>query len=140
MPRLRPARLVASLRAVREQLVARTKVLKTTDSAEALVKDANALVARLDALESKLHNPEARVNYAILAGRSGGVKLHSRLSPPYTWSHEGDGAPTEPMREIYARLEKELEALEADWTAVLEKDLPALNAKARARAPEERRA
>jgi hypothetical protein len=95
------------------------------------VKDAEALVAGLDTLESKPHNPEARVNYDILAGRSGGVKLHSRLSPLYSWSHEGDGAPTEPMREIYDLFEKELEALVAEWAAVVETDLPALNRKAR---------
>jgi photosystem II stability/assembly factor-like uncharacterized protein len=128
----RVADIVAGLRDVREQIAARTKGLEKIDTAKELVKDAEALVAQLDTLESKLHNPEARVNYDILAGRSGGVKLHSRLSPLYTWSHEGDGAPTEPMREIYGRLEKELEALAAEWAAVLETDLPALNAKAHA--------
>jgi hypothetical protein len=35
------------------------------------------------------------------------------------------------MREIYARLAEELKGLEAEWTAVLETDLPALNARAR---------
>ncbi len=113
----RVAEIVAGLRAVREQIAARTKGLEGNDAAKELVKDADALVAQLDALESKLHNPEARVNYDILAGRSGGVKLHSRLSPLYSWSHDGDGAPTEPMREIYGQLEKELEALAAEWEA-----------------------
>ncbi|MFN2169366.1 MAG: hypothetical protein ACK2U9_24295, partial [Anaerolineae bacterium] len=65
------------------------------------------------------------------AGRAGGVKLHSRLSPVYTWAREGDGAPTQPIREMYGRLKQELASLEADWTAILETDVPALNAKAR---------
>ena len=67
----------------------------------------------------------------FLAGRSGGVKLHSRLSPLYSWAHDGDGAPTAPVREIYGHVEKELGELAAEWTAILETDLPALNAKAR---------
>jgi photosystem II stability/assembly factor-like uncharacterized protein len=125
------ADVVAGLRAVRENIAARTKELEAVDAAKDLVRDTNALVAKLDTLESKLHNREARVNYDILAGRSGGAKLHSRLAPLYTWAHEGDGAPTGPMREIYGRLEKELETLAAEWSAVLETDLPALNAKAR---------
>jgi hypothetical protein len=128
----RVADIVAGLRDVREQIAGRTKGLEGNDAAKELVKDARSLVAQLETLESKLHNPEARVNYDILAGRSGGVKLHSRLSPLYTWSHEGDGAPTQSMREIYGLLEKELETLVAEWAALLETDLPALNAKARA--------
>jgi photosystem II stability/assembly factor-like uncharacterized protein len=128
----RVADIVVALRGVREQIAARTKTLAGNAAAEGLVKAAGALAAKLDSLESKLHNPEARVNYDILAGRSGGAKLHSRMSPLYTWSHEGDGAPTEPMREIYDQLQKELKALDAEWSTVLETDLPALNAKARA--------
>jgi photosystem II stability/assembly factor-like uncharacterized protein len=127
----RVAEIVAGLRAVREQIAARAQGLEKIDTAKELVEDAKALVAQLDTLESKLHNPEARVNYDILAGRSGGVKIHSRLSALYSWSHEGDGAPTEPMREISGLLEKELETLAAEWKAILETDLPELNAKAR---------
>jgi hypothetical protein len=40
------------------------------------------------------------------------------------------------MRGVAAELEKELEGLSADWTAILEKDVPAFNAKARELAPE----
>jgi hypothetical protein len=126
------AEIVAGLRAVRERIGARTKGLEGNDAAKELADAAAALVARLDTLESQLHNPEARVNYDILAGRSGGVKLHSRLSPLYSWSHDGDGAPTAPMREMYGQLEKELETLAAEWEAICETDLPALNTKARA--------
>ena len=59
------------------------------------------------------------------------MKLHSKLSPLYSWAHNGDGAPTQPVREIYGRLAGELEALDAEWAAILETDLPALTAKAR---------
>ncbi len=127
----RVAEIVNDLRVVRERLDARTGLLEGDDAAKGLVADAEALVEKLDALESKLHNREAQVNYDILAGRSGGVKLHSRLSPLYSWSRDGDGAPTQPAREIRARLEQELASLAAEWTAILETDVPALNAKAR---------
>jgi hypothetical protein len=60
------------------------------------------------------------------------VKLHSRLSPLYSWAHDGDGAPTAPIREIHAGIREELEEVAAEWAAILEGDLPALNAKARA--------
>ena len=125
------ADIVRDLRATRDHLSARAKLLEGNDAAKELVTDAGALVGKLDALESRFHNPEARVNYDILAGRSGGVKLHSRLSPLYSWAHDGDGAPTAPVREIYGQVEKELGELAAEWTAILETDLQALNAKAR---------
>jgi photosystem II stability/assembly factor-like uncharacterized protein len=127
----RVADIVAGVQAVREGLATRARLLEGNEAAAELVKDASALGKKLDVLESKLHNPEAEVNYDILGGRSGGVKLHSQLSPLYSWAREGDGAPTQPVREIYGRLDAELDGLSAEWTAILETDLPALNAKAR---------
>jgi hypothetical protein len=40
------------------------------------------------------------------------------------------------MREVYAGLRKELDALAAEWKAILETDVPALNARARELAPD----
>ena len=40
------------------------------------------------------------------------------------------------MRDVYAELKKELDALGAEWKAILETDVPALNAKARELAPD----
>jgi hypothetical protein len=126
----RVAQIVAGVRAVRQGLAVRTKLLEEDAAAAELVEDATALGVKLDALESKLHNPEAEVNYDILGGRAGGVKLHSRLSPLYSWAHDGDGAPTAPVREIYGQIAKELAEVAVEWAAILETDLPALNAKA----------
>ena len=66
----------------------------------------------------------------------GGAKLYSRLAPLYSWAHDGDGRPTQGMRDVYAELKGELDALGAEWKAILETDVPALNAKARELAPD----
>jgi hypothetical protein len=126
--------IVHDLRSVREQVKSRSAALAGTSSAAELAKAAEAVVARCDALEDKLHNPKAQVSYDILA-MPGGTKLYSRLGPLYSWSHEGDARPTQGMREVYAELKKELDAYAAEWKAIVETDVKALNAKARELAP-----
>jgi photosystem II stability/assembly factor-like uncharacterized protein len=127
----RLAGFVRDLRSVREQLRTRAALLETDPAAAGVVEAARDLAARLDTLEGKLHNPEAEVSYDVLAGRKGGAKLYSRLAPLYSWAEEGDGAPTQGMEEVRATLESELAALAAEWTGILDNDLPALDAKAR---------
>src|SRR5262249_50490003 len=70
--------LVEGMRSVRKQLADRNELLKDNAEAEPLVKAANGLIARLDDVEAKLHNPKAQVGYDILAMR-GGAKLYSEL-------------------------------------------------------------
>jgi photosystem II stability/assembly factor-like uncharacterized protein len=127
--------IVHDLRSVREQVEARAASLKDRPGAAPLAEAAGALVATCDALEEKLHNPKAEIGYDILA-MPGGAKLYSRLAPLYSWAHDGDGRPTQGMRDVYAELKKELDALAAEWKAILEKDVPALNARARELAPD----
>jgi len=131
----RLAAVVRDLRAVREQVRARGAAVRGRADAAPLVDAADALVARCDDLEERLHNPKAEISYDILA-MPGGAKRYSRLAPLYSWSHEGDGRPTQGMREVHAELRKELDALAAEWSAVLQRDVPALNAKARELAPD----
>ena len=109
--------------------------MRGRSGAAPLAAAADALVAKCDALEGRLHNPKAEVAYDILA-MPGGAKLYSRLGPLYSWAREGDGRPTQGMREVYAELRKELDGLVAEWKAVVESDLPALNQKARELAPD----
>ncbi len=66
----------------------------------------------------------------------GGAKLYSRLAPLYSAVHDGDGGPTQGMRDVYVELKRELDALSGEWKAILETDVPALNAKARVLAPD----
>lgn len=127
---VRLAGIVHGLRSVREQVKARAASLRGVPAAAPLVAAADALTGRCDALEERLHNPKAEVTYDILA-RPGGAKLYSRLAPLYSWSHDGDGRPTQGMREVYAELKAELDALDAEWKAILAADVPAFNAKAR---------
>jgi len=132
------ARLRASvhaLRSVREQVKTRLAPMRAEPAKAPLVGAGDALVAKCDALEAKLHNPKAEVAYDILA-MPGGAKLYSRLAPLYSWASEGDGLPTQGMREVYAELRRELDLLTAEWQAILETDLPALNRKARELAPD----
>ena len=99
----RLAATVHELRAVREQVVARAALARGRAGTEPLVAAADAVAAKCDALEGRLHNPKATVAYDILA-MPGGAQLYSRLGPLYSWASEGDGRPTQGMREVYALL------------------------------------
>ena len=127
--------IVHDLRSVREQVKARSASLQGVAAAAPVAEAASALAGQCDALEQKLHNPKAEVTYDILA-MPGGAKLYSRLAPLYSAVTEGDGRPTQGMRDVYAVLKGELDALGAEWKAILETDVPALNAKARELAPD----
>jgi hypothetical protein len=131
----RLAASVHELRAVREQVATRAALVRGQPGKEPLVLSADALVAKCDALEARLHNPKAEVAYDILA-LPGGAQLYSRLGPLYSWASEGDGRPTQGVREVYAELRRELDGLVAEWGAIVETDLPALNQKARELAPD----
>ena len=130
----RLAGIVHGLRSVREQVKARSASLHGP-AALPVAEAASALAGKCDALEDRLHNPKAEVAYDILA-MPGGAKLYSRLAPLYSAAHDGDGRPTQGMRDVYAVLKGELDTLEAEWKAILETDVPALNAKARDLAPD----
>ncbi|MGH9348380.1 MAG: WD40/YVTN/BNR-like repeat-containing protein, partial [Vicinamibacterales bacterium] len=116
---------VGRLETVREQLQGHVKVLDGDRRAAEVVGMAKALVARLDELESRWHNPEAEVAYDILA-RKGGAKLYSRLSPLLMFVNEGDGVSTQGMREVFAAQRKELGDLEGELKGLLDKDLASI--------------
>ena len=127
--------IVHDLRSVREQVKARSASLQGVAAAVPVAEAASALAGKCDALEERLHNPKAEVAYDILA-MPGGAKLYSRLAPLYSAVTDGDGRPTQGMRDVHAELRKELDALSAEWKAILEIDVPAFNAKARELAPD----
>ena len=122
----RLTKIVNALRGVRTQVAARKELVKADKAAAEWVKTADALAPKLDALEDKLHNPKAEVTYDILAFK-GGAKLYSRIIPLYSFAIDGDGVPTQGMREVYATLKGELDALEKEWTALLGAEIATLN-------------
>ena len=91
-----------------------------------MVKDATSLIAKLDLLEEKLHNPKAEVTYDILA-RKGGARLYSQLAQLYEWLKDSDGPITQGMREVYAEQAKELRHLETVLQGLVTGDLNRLN-------------
>ena len=125
--------LVDSMRSVKEQLASRKKALEPRKSESGiadLLKAGDALTEKIDTLEGKLHNPKAEVTYDILAER-GGARLYSRLSPLLMWTNDGDGLPTDGMKQVMAQFEQEFAPLERDVQALLSKDLADINARAK---------
>jgi hypothetical protein len=121
--------LVNQVRSVRDQLLARSKSLEARKSEGAvadLLKNAEVVIAKADALEGKLHNPKAEIVYDILAMR-GGTKLYSRLSPLQMWAIEAEGPPTAGMLQVLATQEKELEGLARDTDQFLRQEVAPLN-------------
>ncbi len=122
----RLTRAVVKLQSVRRQLAERNELLAKDEKAKDLVESSKALIAKLDDLEARMHNPKAEISYDVLAMK-GGAMLYSRMSPFFNWVHGGDGAPTQGMREVFAEQSKELAGLEAELQGLLGQDLAALN-------------
>jgi hypothetical protein len=126
----RLSRTVEQIRSVREQIRARNALLAQVKAAAELVRSGEAVAARCDDLEGRLHNPTAQISYDILAMK-GGTRLYSKLAPLYNWAMEGEGRPTQGMREMAAEHKKELDALVGEWKGLLAGEVAALNVKAR---------
>jgi photosystem II stability/assembly factor-like uncharacterized protein len=126
----RLARLVATLRSVREQARSRRALLARRPDAADLLKGIDRIVGRADELERALHNPDAEVTYDILAMR-GGARLYSRMSPLLEWASDGDGAPTQGMRDVHASQRDELDRVAGQVKQFVDGDVAALNEAAR---------
>ena len=88
------------------------------------------MIAKLDALEAKLHNPKAKVTYDILAmkGRSSALLepgLAVRRDP------RGRRASDQGMREAAGQLSGQLGKLLDEFQALIDKDLADLNQQAK---------
>jgi photosystem II stability/assembly factor-like uncharacterized protein len=124
--------LVNDLQSVKAQLKGRAAALdarKAEPPIAELLKSADAIVKKADALEDKLHNPTAEVAYDILAMR-GGTRLYSRLAPLQEWAIEAEAAPTSGMTQVLEAQEKELADLERETRNFLEEEIGTLNAAA----------
>jgi hypothetical protein len=123
--------MVATIHGVREQLKDRQQRLGADPRTAQLVASGDQLIARLDAIERVIHNPDAEIDYDILAGRDGGTKLYSRFAWLLGSADDHDGPPTQGMREVAAELAAALASEEMKLDALLKDDLTALNALAR---------
>ncbi len=122
--------IVRQIRSVREQISSRNKLLQGNAKASQLIKDSDALSAKLDVLDGKLHNPKAEVVYDILAFK-GGAKVYSRISGLYAFVVASDDLPTQGQGEVYAEQKKELDGYNAEWKQ-LSAEIANLNAAAKA--------
>jgi photosystem II stability/assembly factor-like uncharacterized protein len=125
----RLARAVEQIRSVRGQVVARNELLAHESRAAPLVKASKALLPRLDELEDKLHNPKAKVAYDILA-QKGGAHLYSQLAWLFEVLKEGDGPPTQGVKEVYADQSSLLFRYLDEWHHLEREDMARLNEQA----------
>lgn len=125
----RLTRTVGKLRSIKKQVAARADLVRKDESKADLIKASDAALAKLDALEAKLHNPKATVVYDILAFE-GGAQLYSRMAPLFDTIKGGDGAPTQGMREEYAREKADLDRYVAELEGLISGDVASLDKQA----------
>ena len=124
---------IEDVRAMRAQ--ARDSRERTAGNAAAqpLRATADDIIKRCDALEARMHNPEAEVVYDVLGGRKGGAKLYSQIAPAFSDMQSSDYEPTpgqldlmnENLAEL-AQLEEQLHSLRTRELAQLEAQVKAL--------------
>jgi photosystem II stability/assembly factor-like uncharacterized protein len=123
--------IVRRLRAIRRQVETRAELVKDTEGTGQLLLDGKALLARLTSLEEKLHNPRAQVTYDILA-QKGGAQLYSQLAWLYELTKDGDGAPTQGVKDAYAAQAVLLGKYDKEWKSVLANEVARWNREAKA--------
>jgi hypothetical protein len=122
--------MVETLRSVREQIAAIASRVADDPGAARLVEMGEQVTSKLTAIEEVLHNPQAEVNYDVLAGRDGGAKLYSRLGWLASGALDHDGPPTQGMTEVAADLAREMAEQESALARLLSEDLASFNATA----------
>ncbi|HLW64386.1 MAG TPA: hypothetical protein VKS79_03635 [Gemmataceae bacterium] len=123
----RLTKIVLDLRKVRKQVQERAALLAKDENARPLVEAGKKLSKKLDDLEGALHNPKAKVTYDILA-QKGGAKLYSQFALLFEMTKEGDGLPTQGMKELNAELSADLDKRDKQWTTLLNSDATQYNA------------
>jgi hypothetical protein len=118
--------IVRQIRSTRQQLKARNELLNSNPKAAGLIKDSDALIQKLDALEAKLHNPKAEVVYDLFSFK-GGAQLYSRIASLYSYATDSDGRPTEAMISSATEQREELNRYKSDWQKLQSEDLANLN-------------
>ncbi|NNF40017.1 MAG: glycosyl hydrolase [Woeseiaceae bacterium] len=115
------------LRSLREQLEVRHKALADDPRASRLVTLGENALEKITGIEKRLYNPNAEVNYDILAGRDGGAKLYSRFGWLYRTALDHNGPPTQGMREVNDELSALYEESKLALQQLLDEELGQLN-------------
>jgi photosystem II stability/assembly factor-like uncharacterized protein len=122
--------IVNDLRAIKKQLQLHEELLAKQVRAKEFLKLGNSLKSKLDELEGRLHNPKAEVTYDILA-QKGGAKLYSQLGSLLGFAMNGDGPPTQGMKDLAEELEKQLAECDEEFRKLQAEEVVQLNALAR---------
>jgi hypothetical protein len=115
------------LRNIRDQLEARHRALSEEPGASRLVALGEEALARVAVIEKMLYNPNAKVNYDILAGRDGGARLYSRSGWLYLTGFDHNGPPTQGMREVNREQATLYEQARDELRRLIGEDLKRLN-------------
>ncbi len=118
---------IVEVRSIRQQAKALVESLAGRAEAARLVEASQKLIAGCDALEAKLHNPKAEIVYDILA-QKGGTRLYSNLAFVFETIKDGDGPPTQGVREVFAEQQAELGRYEEELASLKAKELAAVEA------------
>jgi len=124
------SKTVIRLQKIRKQLEDRNTLLAGVPGSEEVVKASKEAVEKIDSFENRLHNPKAKVTYDILSFK-GGAKLYSQLSSLYSFVSDGEGAPTQGMKDVHAEYSKELTTVLSEVDRFLSTGLVELNRKAK---------
>jgi photosystem II stability/assembly factor-like uncharacterized protein len=117
---------VEQIRAVKQQLTTKNELLKDNAKAKDLVKLGQDILKKLEALEGKLHNPNAKIPYDLLA-QKGGAQIYSQLNAVYFGVTGSDGVPTQGERDAFAEQTKEVAKVDADLKKLIEGDIAKFN-------------
>jgi len=115
------------IRKIREQLDLHKSTLGSEPTAARLLELGDQASAALREVELMLYNPDAEVNYDILAGREGGAKLYSRYGMLYSMSLEHDGPPTQGMTEVDSELRELYREASDELERVVNEDIAQIN-------------
>jgi photosystem II stability/assembly factor-like uncharacterized protein len=126
----RVTEIVRDLRAIRKQISLHRELLERQVKTKAFLRQEKELAAKLDGLEARLQNPKAKVTYDILA-QKGGAKLYSQLSALLDFASEGDGPPTQGMKDLAEELESDLAVYADEFLKAKTEDVGKLNELAR---------
>ena len=121
---------IDAVRAIREQALGLKQRTSENPAAANLQAIAKTVLERCDALESRMHNPEANVVYDVLAGRKGGAKLYAQISPLFSDIQSSDYAPTQGQLDQMSENLAALKTVEDDLAALRNGDVARLDAEA----------